>query len=96
MSPGLQQGGHAYTASASAMPSSPLGTELAVMCLCRGFQVWGGGGELRLGCQTEVDWSPGSAPSFFVALSNFLYVSDPVVVRIKNRSCGVLNIIFGV
>lgn len=29
-----------HTASAAAVPPSPLGTELAVVCLRSGFQVW--------------------------------------------------------
>lgn len=71
--------------------ASAAGTELAVMCLRRGFQVWCSGGEARWGASRS--WTGVLA---LLPPSMWTWVSDPVVLRIKNKSYGVLNIIFSI
>ena len=51
-----------------------------------------GGAESRLGCQTDLECNSGSVSPLWPVSGNFLCLSEPVVLRIKNNVCEVVGI----
>lgn len=80
-----------HTVFTETVPSPPPGTELAVECLHRGSK-YGAAVERQAGVPDRLSGNPGSAPSLWIALGNFLHLSEPVVLRTENQACEVLGI----